>query len=713
MLNELYSLSGTLESKGIPTKEWHDKYKELPKVTSKTPCIRIWITKDGSICELESISAELAQSIRKFGNFQGTFPAFNIAPLYRIIDEKHILELERFEKDHTALDLDKIRLWCTTGNWNIGLVKKVKRCLHDIPLNLMKLISSPEQSESALISELVHLANGFSDKPEKSFRAALEKCIFIKLQKQEDISIALAILFHKGNPKKTSINDTGPSLSVVLDLFDWRQYGYPVASEQTTEWINNRLLISAGSGFSNLSAEVEKDAFGIPFDKVGEPMKTMPSVKLNGFDVILRSMFNGYPCQKRYNKIDDASYPIAKENRSLVKKSLEWVADSKREGVTWRKVDKNEIVFVYPSKLPEVPAKFASIFGSNQVENSAQTEARFEIVSKEFIKALRGFSAQEKPDFIQIFTIRKMDKARSKVIFTRNCSPEQLIRAAENWEIGCSNIPGNDLGERIIPFPLHVARIVNNVWKQNGELAQGQTAVERMKYYQGMELLLDIMQESMICNYLHILLTNSSGLVNCLGNWVHGGSKCKDKTAEKNLEKLKRETVLLLSVLGLLLDKNDDRKEKYMENMAYLVGQLLKISDELHTLYCKVVRSGDVPPQLAGSALFVSAGETPHQAITQLSLRMNPYITWAKQYRFKNMKDEGRESWKAAWYLKLFEDVANKLSLLIADTTRFSDFEKAQLFIGYLASFPKSEPSAITTDNNNNDNSIGGSNNEQ
>ena len=248
-------------------------------------------------------------------------------------------------------------------------------------------------------------------------------------------------------------------------------------------------------------------------------------MKLNGFDVILRSMFHGQPCQHRYRKIDDASYPIATENRSLAKKALVWLADSEREGVTWRKVDKNEIVFVYPSKLPEVPPRFASIFGSNQVVNSAQSEARFENISKEFIKALRGIPTQEKPDFIQILTIRKMDKARSKVIFTRNCSSEQLIQAAERWEEGCRNTPETNLGERIIPFPLQVAQIVNNVWKQNGELAQGKTAVERMKYYQGMELLLDVMQESMICNYLNIALTHSSGLVSYIGNWEHGRFK--------------------------------------------------------------------------------------------------------------------------------------------------------------------------------------------
>jgi len=707
MLNELYSLSTTLKSKNIAVDEWHDGYGELPAVTPKAPCIRIWLAKDGSICGIENISAELAQSLRKFGNKQGTFPAFNIVPLYRITDKQQVSELERIVKENATLDLDKIKTWCVNDNWKKSVVDKINGSLHNFPQSMLKLIGEQAEPEYHLMSELALLATDLSNEPDNNFRAALEKYVFSKLEKQEDINLALAMLFHKGKPGKAPKDDVG-SLSVILDLFDWQQLSrYPVASEHTTKWVNTKLIESDQANIHCQSLGSEKDAFDAPFVAIARPM---PSVRLSGFDVILRSMFKGHPCQTRYRKIDDGSYPITLKNRSLAKKSLIWLAKREYEGVTWRKVDKNEIVFVYPSKLPEVPPKFASIFGSSQAENSVQTEARFENIAKEFIRALRGIATHEKPDSIQIFTIRKMDKARSKVIFSRSCSPEQLIKAAENWEIGCNNIPGIDLGERIIPFPLQVARIINNVWKQNGELAQGQTAVERMKYYQGMELLLDIIQESMICNYLHILLTNSSGLVNYLGNWVHGGSKCKDKTAEKNLEKLKRETLLLLSALGLLLDKNDNRKEKYMENMAYLVGQLLKISDELHTLYCKVVRSGDVPPQLAGSALFVTAGETPYQAITQLSLRMNPYITWAKQYRFKNIKDEGKESWKAAWYLKLFEDVANKLSLTMPDSTRFSDFEKAQLFIGYLASFPKSEPSAITTDNNNN---IGGSDYEQ
>jgi len=711
MLNELYSLSAALERVNSTVVEWYDDYGELPMVTPKAPCVRIWLAKDGSICGIESLNAELAQSLRKFGNNQGTFPAFNIVPLYRITDKQQISELERIEKENAALDLDKIKTWCVNDNWKKSVVDKINGSLHDFSLSMLNLIGEHAEPEYHLVSELARLSSAFSYEPDNSFRAALEKCVFSKLQKQDDINLALAMLFHKGNPDKAPKDDVG-SLSVILDLFDWQQQsGYPVASEHTTKWINTKLMKSDQANIHRQSLGSERDALNAPFVAIARPM---PSVKLSGFEVILRSMFKGHPCQTRYRQIDDGSYPITLKNRSLVKKSLIWLAKNEHENVTWQKVNKNEIVFVYPSKLPEIPPRFASIFGSGQAENSAQTEARFENIAKEFIKTLRGLPTQEKPDSIHIFTIRKMDKARSKVIFTRNCSAEQLIQAAESWETGCNNTPKTDLGERIIPFPLHVARIVNNVWKLSGDLAQGKTAVERMKYYQGMELLLDIMQESMICNYLHIVLTHSSGLVSYIGNWIHGGSKCKDKAEEKKLEKLKHETVLLLSVLGLVLYKLNERKEKYMESMAYLVGQILKISDELHTLYCKVVRGGDVPPQLVGSALFVTASETPNQAIAQLSLRMNPYITWAKQYRFKNITTKNEESWRVGWFLGLYEDVADKLYATMMDSTRFGDFDKAQLFIGYLASFPKREFSvtAINYDNDN-DNNIGGANNEQ
>jgi len=126
-----------------------------------------------------------------------------------------------------------------------------------------------------------------------------------------------------------------------------------------------------------------------------------------------------------------------------------------------------------------------------------------------------------------------------------------------------------------------------------------------------------------------------------------------------------------------------------VKDIPYLVGQILKISDELHAFYCKIVRKNNIPPQLVGNSLMVSALETPERALAQLAQRINPYIAWAKQYRSKDYE----ESWRAAWYLSLFERnmslVKNQFDALHG--TRLGDREKAELFIGYLADFPKKE----------------------
>lgn len=701
MLNELYKLSGALSGMKISTKEWHREYKPLPKASEKAPCFRIWLSYKKTICDAEELNFELVQTLRKFGNNQGTIPAFNIAPLYRIVEEKHVNYIKHVINDHSLLNIDEIKQLCINNNWDNNLIKKINYCLHNTSLRLLEIIKKQNKGRQSAIVELLKLADSYTGKPDGRFRSALEKCLFQKLQEGKDISTVLRMLFFIGNPKAKDPEKDCGSLSVILDLSEWQQYGHPIASKYTTDWINDILLESDQSDVGSLPAEYELDAFGMPFSSIGEPM---PSVRLKGFDVTLRSMFSGQPCQYRYGKIDDSSYPIAKENRSLVKKSLEWLSQTDKEGTTWRQADKDEIIFAYPSKIPKVPLKFVSLLGMQQDNGDEQTKARFEQIAKDFIQTLNGIPPKDRPDSIQIFSIRKMDKARSKVVFTRNCTPEWFIHSAEQWQDGCNNIPNMEI-PKLTPFPLQVARIVNNVWKQNGELAnQGKTVVKRMQYYQGMELLLDFAKESTIHYYLNVLLSHTIGLVKHAGNWQH--SRLYTPNVEKETYKNKKEIALLLPVYGLFLYKCCYKKEDYMNNAAYLVGQILKISDELHTLYCQAERHGEIPSQLAGNSMFMTASETPNQAIAQLSARMNPYISWAKRYRRKNITDKGKESWRAGWFLDLYQETANKLHPILADSMRFDDFSKAQVFIGYLASFPKKAKSDKENDGIENNTSI-------
>lgn len=153
-----------------------------------------------------------------------------------------------------------------------------------------------------------------------------------------------------------------------------------------------------------------------------------------------------------------------------------------------------------------------------------------------------------------------------------------------------------------------------------------------------------------------------------------------------------------------------------MKELPYLLGQLLRASDELHTRYCRArQKDGDVPARLAGNSLFITAGERPFQALALLSARMNPYIAWAKQYRYQSKTEKDNESqkavksWEAAWLLWIFEEISNQIVPQITPQVRFGDYEKASLFIGYMASFPRKEQweTAIKDDMN-----AGGNGNE-
>jgi len=478
MLNELHSLSDALSSMSIPTKEWYREYKPIPKVTAKAPCIRIWIGENGSIYGFDSIDAELSTAIRKYGNNQNSFPAFNIAPLYRITNKQIIKELEQTTKDHTLLDFDKIKSWCTEDNWRMSIVRKVNNCIIKSALELQEHIEQWAPSQENSITALINSLRAYSDDGGIVFREKLEACVFSKLQAKECVETALFILFHKGNPDARDPEKDSGSLSVILDYIGWQKYKYPVASEDTTEWINNVLLQS-----ETIEEEIQKDerrdAFGMPLGNINEPM---PGVKLPGFDVILRAMFREQRCQERYGTFDDDSFPIAKQSRAKVKRALEYISTSDKEDITWKRVDSKETVFAYPSKLGAIPLKLASLLGPSSCNNREHSKVRFEKCAKDFIKTFRGLEPQSKPDNIRIFSIRKMDKARSKVVFTRNLSPEWYIDRAETWQAGCKNVPSINFIEPYTPFPLEVADIINAVWKPNGELAtQGKTAVKRMQ----------------------------------------------------------------------------------------------------------------------------------------------------------------------------------------------------------------------------------------
>jgi len=705
MINELYKLGDTIAVAGISQKEWHRQLKELRKISDKTPCFRVSISGKSVVSGIDEITIDqknyFVSKLRKWEPSNGySFPVFNMPNLFSFSKEE-AQEKDEWLSGKKPFDIVLLKSWCTekVNNWDKKAWEKLEKCLHTVPKELEQKINDNNNLVNNSILELVRLLDKISV---EHFRESLERYVFKKLEEQENVKTLLRFLF-SGKPegKELKKNNQSNDIQVALDLYDWKTFGKPVINEKSIEWLNSVLLKSEQKEIKHSEALTLRDAFNGEYTEFSEKM---PSVKLAGGvgDVKLRSMYNVHECQYRYKLIEDGSYPINRINRGKIKSALEWLKEPDREGKTWGKVDNDEIIFAYPSIIPPKPPKMVAMMGGSNAETPIEfeTTAKFKSIAEDVIKTLKGLSPGKEIKNVQIFSIRKMDKARSKVVYCRNYTTERIIISSKKWQEGSANIPSitfriwpqkttgevNTKPENIepqTPMPLQIAKIINKSWKLDGTIAG---ELKRVKYYQGLELLLEKNKRELAKHLLSVLVTNIYGLVFFLGNLLHSGNAIKERFQQENY-------IFFPSLMGIILYSQNRLKEMYMEDIPYLLGQILKISDELHAFYCKIVRAGSIPPQLIGNSLMVSAFETPERALAQLGQRIIPYIAWAKQYRTKNHETKGEESWRAAWYLNLYERNINlvKERWEALHNARFGDKEKAELFIGYLADFPKKD----------------------
>ena len=666
MINELYKLSAAMDEAGIRTQSWHRKYKPIPNIRATAPCVRL-VLAEGVITDFSEVSADLGAGLRKYGSNQGSYPCMNLAPLYRVTEETIKKQLASLRPEKlTAEKLQELKSWCSVDNWNRKFLGKYKISMVNTSAELRAAAAEYEP-----LRILIEQSNLLADPA--AFRQALETAVWKKLGRGEDTELALRILFYQGKANQAAEDDYS-SLSVALEAEKLIDAGKPIVNRVFVAELNQTLLhVDAAEQTADETAML--DAFGTQFNPLEEPM---PSVKLaGGFDVTLRTMFKEQRCQTRYGTIENASYPIAPENRKKLQAALDWLGSGERRGITWINSDKNEILFAYPGHMPKQPISFTRMFRRPEGE----LETPFKKQARRFLAELhetKKDGTDARAEQIQIFILRKIDKARTKIVYTRQTDARELEACSEAWTSGCMNLPPFDFGQPGVPFPLDTADILNRFWKQNGE-----SATEKCKpvpKYHGMELLMEPAWPVEADLYL---LARQEMMLGCfLGSRLAQGDR---------YHLIWKKVRPMLALTALLLDRVGIRKEGYMENLPYLYGQLLKTSDELHVLYCKAVRNGDVPPQLVGGSLFQAAAETPLRTLNLLSQRIMPYYTWAKSYRYKNAMEAGKESWRAGWLYGLYEKIVGQLRAVWTPQTRFNEEERAQLFIGYLAAFPQKE----------------------
>ena len=294
------------------------------------------------------------------------------------------------------------------------------------------------------------------------------------------------------------------------------------------------------------------------------------------------------------------------------------------------------------------------MLGANVGKQLDETIAQklFPGVAGDVFKLLDGDETVKLADNLELFILRKMDNARTKVSYTDEISVDLLRQAKDEWIEGADNLPvldvfgwseGKSVPMRITPqmeFPLRIYQLLTATWKRDGTFI-GNT--HEFSAASGLQLMLSRLPADELGRMMSAIMKNAEAyfLKLCIDYNRYNVSKNRQervvrlRNESKEKPSTRMEKAYYLGLIGLLLLKQGKRKDQYMLNIPFQLGRFLRVADELHRLYCQVERKRQFPPELCGSSMLIAMAESPVMAMDQLRLRTAPYVKWAKSPRPK------------------------------------------------------------------------------
>ena len=681
MLNELRDLSRSLIASGIQLTDWHPNFKKCPK--ARVTCFT-YITDKGDInISIPDPSFDV-RTIRKWEKANGcSFPAFNVPPLFKLIDNesiKKIYALKKVLQKGKPIESVTVNELINNSiiNWDKTAFKKNNLCLSSAVAEIEEQLGIIP-SEYSAISMLIERTKKIDI---KEFHQNLKQQMLQSFNDNMSLNI-IDMLFQTG--------ETTKQIQLVFEINDWAAIGasYPANHSIVQKWMNDRFMHFSTA--RRKAGHIEKDAFND--SAIGCEAK-LPSVRMSILgNVILRAMSNQSPCQSRYGMMDASSFPIGANVRQEMKASLEWLSDETRKGKTWvdltKKVGDAAILFAYPAQKPETEPEIAGLMGGLDESAVDLDGATFSAIAARVTRTLRGVYTGAYENEVRIFVLAKRPgDARTKIVTSKRYMTEHTIKSAELWQAGCRNIPNIKIKQFedktpvwkacIDPFPTEAVWCLNTSWLRQGTYAEH---IYGFSIDDALSLLLDEGNEAIRLSQraINAIVRNCSSLILAIRQ-AHAFGK-----VFKINKKYEKQALLLPSILGLLLYKNGIEKGGFMNSPAYLVGRFLSFADDLHLKYCQHARKGSIPPQLVGNALMPTALAVPEKALSMLSQRILPYQAWAKTLSGDN-KDVGL----VKYFLKQIGEISNQLNETELSST-CSDTDKAQMLLGYLAFSEKSE----------------------
>ena len=424
---------------------------------------------------------------------------------------------------------------------------------------------------------------------------------------------------------------------------------------------------------------------------------TFPTAKCESLgNVKIFSRKKGVQTYRRYGKLATDSISVSADLADELKSALEYL-NNKEKGTTWdllpSEAGGNDLLLAFCRDYPNVNA--ARLVAYKDEQDNSLDESGYEIEASAICQSFKGndigLSVEPRIDFL---ILRKISDGVQKAVFSSSIPVPQLETQAANWNNACKNVPSTELalfmsGKICSPNPISPKQF-GLIFRKNYSRSSFDKKIKKQKNVPGISFsevmtlfLNDVYTSDTVRRLLSKILKQFSSLLEIVAlEKTH-----KKIPSGKTLNKHHRQDALYaITAVGLFLYKLGRKKEVYMKELAYKLGQFCSVLDEIHIGYCESERKGKEPGRLIGNQAYAAAVMNPRKALEITAQRFAVYKSWA----YKNCRKEDGclgENAKNAKYASFWlRKNSGELHKLIPEKIPVSTPEsKAELLLGYLA----------------------------
>lgn len=441
-------------------------------------------------------------------------------------------------------------------------------------------------------------------------------------------------------------------------------------------------------------------------------------------------------CCKRYGVSKYAVCPVGSKHVRTLQSTLSWLVHGDNEGNTWlripsgqyeirnqKKTEKRDLLISFLEAEPIEKTSLARIIGRSPKEITANS---YKADASAVCEALHGVAREHPKSRLNLFILTKANDGAAKVVASESPTVQQVLDAVGWWTDASENapavalwLPPNDdkpavWAKPLSPSPTTIVRLLSQTWMSSRKKFQevnGPSVADVLDVYLWRNDKWEVRNrwEPAARKLLSLAIERTGPLLIELFAAVRT-SYSPDERSDPSTDMrnanaysrwLRQSALSAISLIGIILHAFGHRKERYMSDPVFIVGQMLALADTLHKDYCIIERDGSLPPSLIGSSLMPRALDSPVSALASLADRMSLYLRWASALAAPPSvsdsspeEEQGSQQKKRGPYfqafktLKRYQVLADKVHKLQIPN-ECTDLDKAQLLFGFLASPPK------------------------